>query len=180
MSTMTYAQALNEAKQMIVQQQLRIKADAEKVRAQQQTIVDQSQLLSDSERRGREQSAELQRLVEEASTTGTTVQELTTAKEQAEAIIDRQGVRLTQMQDAAAELEKRVSEQASQISELTAQIDQARSQLPTREDEEALSSMNDLLARRTAAIARKTGSTLRMSDDAGSDSSESVPQSIAA
>ncbi len=39
MSTnMTYAQALTEAKQLIVQQQLRIKADAEKIRSQQQTV----------------------------------------------------------------------------------------------------------------------------------------------
>ena len=53
MPNMTYAQALTEAKQMIVQQQLRIKADAEKIRSQQQTIVDQSSALYEGERRYR-------------------------------------------------------------------------------------------------------------------------------
>ena len=45
-STMSYGQALNEARQMIIQQQYRIKADADKIKAQQQQIVDQSAVLS--------------------------------------------------------------------------------------------------------------------------------------
>ena len=47
----TYAQALNEAKQMIVQQQYRIKQDAEKIRSQQQTIVDQSAAMGEQDRK---------------------------------------------------------------------------------------------------------------------------------
>ena len=48
---MTFAQALNEAKQYIVQQSNRIKSDAEKIKNQQQTIVDQCATISEAERK---------------------------------------------------------------------------------------------------------------------------------
>ena len=61
----TYAQALNEAKQMIVQQQYRIKTGRREDPPQQQTIVDQSAAMSEQERKIREQAAELQRIAGE-------------------------------------------------------------------------------------------------------------------
>ena len=56
---MSFAQALNEAKQVIVQQSNRIKTDADKVRQQQQTIVDQCSIITDHEMKNKEQAAEL-------------------------------------------------------------------------------------------------------------------------
>jgi predicted nucleic acid-binding Zn-ribbon protein len=180
MSTMTYAQALTEAKQTIVQQQLRIKADAEKLRSLQQTIVDQSSVAAENERRICEQSVELERLVEESRTLGTRLQEATTAKEHAEAVVDRQGERLTHLQEVSAGIEKRVAEQAERIAELTTVLDQTRAQLPSREDEDALASMSELLSRRSAAIARKAGAPMRMADEAFGESAEPVMQAEAA
>jgi len=168
MSSITYAQALNDAKQMIVQQQLRIKADAEKIRAQQQMIVDHTATIAESDRRLREQSAELQRMVDDSASLGNRCQELTTAKEQAEAIIDRQGNRLTQMQTQISEMEQTISEQATTIESLTQELATIREQLPTSADQEALSAMADLLAKRPASMAaRKSPSPMRIAEDDG-------------
>ena len=92
-STMSYGQALNEARQMIIQQQYRIKADADKIKSQQQQIVDQSRSWSRSERKLTDQTAEIQRISEELQAAHQRITEITTAKEQAEAVIDRQGQR---------------------------------------------------------------------------------------
>jgi chromosome segregation ATPase len=180
-NNMTYAQALTEAKQMLVQQQLRIKADAEKIRAQQQTIVDQSTQMADMDKRSKEQASEMQRLITEAESLSTRVQEATTAREQAEAVIDRQGQRLTQLQEQQAGMEKRIAEQSDEIIKLIAQLDIARSQLPSSEDQEALAAMSDLLARKNAAAARKTGPTMmRLTDDPAIESNDSFQQAQAA
>src|SRR5688572_21609527 len=144
----TYAQALNEAKQMIVQQQYRIKTDAEKIRAQQQTIVDQSATLNEHERKIREQAGELQRIAQEMESLGLQLSEATIAREQAEAVIDRQGERLTSMQAGIADLERHVAEQAEQINALTHERDALQAQLPTRDDLEALTAMSELLSKR--------------------------------
>ena len=48
---MSYAQALNEAKQVIIQQSSRIKGDLEKIKGQQQTIVDQAARITETEGR---------------------------------------------------------------------------------------------------------------------------------
>jgi chemotaxis protein MotB len=151
----TYAQALNEAKQMIVQQQLRIKADAEKIRQQQQTIVDQSAAIGEHERKVREQAAELARIAGEMESLSLQLSEITIAREQAEAVIDRQGERLTGMQASIADLERQAAEQAAQIAAITAERDDLAAQMPTQEDAEALTAMADLLSRRQAAVARK-------------------------
>ena len=66
---MTYAKALNEAKQVIIQQQYRIKADAEKIKVQQQTILDQSNALSEGERQMQTSATELSRVAEQLQAT---------------------------------------------------------------------------------------------------------------
>jgi chromosome segregation ATPase len=152
----TYAQALNEAKQMIVQQQYRIKQDAEKIRSQQQTIVDQSSAMSEQDRKIREQAGELERIAGELESLSLQLSELTIAREQAEAVIDRQGERLTSMQAGIADLERHVAEQAEQIDALTHERDELRAQLPTQDDVEALTAMADLLSKRQAAVAKKS------------------------
>lgn len=153
----TYAQALNEAKQMIVQQQYRIKQDAEKIRAQQQTIVDQSAAMSEQDRKIREQAGELARIAGEMEGLSLQLSEITIAREQAEAVIDRQGERLTSMQSGIADLERHVAEQAEHIDALTHERDALRAQLPTQDDVEALGAMAELLSKRQAAVARKAG-----------------------
>src|SRR4051812_25043558 len=113
--SLSYAKALSEARQVIVQQQMRIKADAEKIKQQQQTIVDQSAGLVAGERRTAEQAGEILQLAEELKTALTRLAETTAAREQADAVVDRQGQRITSLQEAVIELEARSSEQATQI-----------------------------------------------------------------
>jgi chromosome segregation ATPase len=156
-STMSYGQALNEARQMIIQQQYRIKADADKIKAQQQQIVDQSAVLVESEHKLKDQAAEIQRISQELQAAHERIAELTTAREQAEAVIDRQGQRLTAMQAAAAEMEQKIAEHTAQIAALTTERDHLAAQLPTPEDEEALASMSDLLAKRPANGRKQKG-----------------------
>lgn len=172
----SYAAALNEARQMIVQQQLRIKADAEKVRVQQQTIVDQSSTLTENERRLREQAGEIGRLTDEAGALNVRLIETMTAKTQAEAVVDRQGERLTTLQAAAAEGERRIAALSERVATISGEVDALRSQLPTSEDEAALSSMMDLLSKRT----KRPGPAMRLADDREPASDESTPAAEAA
>ncbi len=154
---LSYAQALNEAKQIIIQQQFRIKADAEKIRVQQQTILDQSNALSLADRKIGEQADELQRLVEDLNSLQGKLNEMTTAKEQAEAIVDRQGERLTTLQSTVSELERRTADHEQRISTLSSERDALSVKLPTTEDAEALAAMAELLARKSSST-RAAGS----------------------
>jgi len=168
-STLSYGQALNEARQMLIQQQYRIKADADKIKSQQQQIVDQSAVLVESEHKMKDQAAEIQRLTVELQSAHQRIAEVTTAKEQTETMMDRQGQRLTALQAAAAEMEQKLAEHAAQIRDLTAERDGLAAQLPTREDEEALASMSDLLAKRPANGRKQkdqahTGPHIRLAD----------------
>src|SRR3984957_9143672 len=88
---MTFAQALGEARQIIVQQSNRIKSDLEKVVALQNTIAAQSTTISQSERVIREQSTKLSEMEEQVRSLTIKLEEATTACKQADAIIDRQG-----------------------------------------------------------------------------------------
>ena len=69
----------------------------------------------------------------------------TAAREQAEAVCDRQGERITTLQSTVTDLEKRVTEQAEAAAELTRERDGYRAQLPTQEDEAALAELTNLL-----------------------------------
>src|SRR4051812_2093581 len=123
MENMSFAQALNEAKQVIVQQSNRIKSDAEKVRQQQQTIVDQCSLITGHEMKAKEQAAKVAQQAELIESLEATVAQLTVAREQAEAVIDRQGQRLGTLQDQLTTLEQRVAEQSDEIDRLTEERD---------------------------------------------------------
>ncbi len=148
---MSFAQALNEAKQVIVQQSNRIKTDADKVRQQQQTIVDQCSIITDHEMKNKEQSVELSRQGESIESLESQVSKLTVAREQAEAVIDRQGQRLGNLQEQVNSLEKKVTEQSDSIDKLTVERDSFKTQLPSREDEEALAAMSALLTTKKSA-----------------------------
>src|SRR5438105_3504310 len=83
---MSFAQALNDAKQVIVQQSNRIKSDAERIRQQQQTIVDQCSTIAAQEVKNKEQAAELAKQMEQIDSLEGNLTEATIAREQAEAI----------------------------------------------------------------------------------------------
>ena len=156
MESMSFAQALNEAKQVIVQQSNRIKSDAEKIRQQQQTIVDQCSLITEHERNSREQAAKIAQQAELIEALEAKLAQATVAREQAEAVIDRQGQRLGALQEHVATLEQRVAEQSDQIDRLTQERDGYRNQVPSQADEEALAAMSALLTTKKAKTVTRT------------------------
>src|SRR5438270_13172336 len=85
---MSFAQALTEAKQIIVQQSNRIKSDLEKIRALQETVASQTSALAASERTIREQADALAEHDEQLRTLSAQLTEASQARDQAETIID--------------------------------------------------------------------------------------------
>jgi predicted nucleic acid-binding Zn-ribbon protein len=147
---MSFAQALTEAKQVIVQQSNRIKSDADKIRQQQQTIVDQCATIADHEGKIKAQTSELWHKAESIEALESELSKQNVAREQAEAVIDRQGQRLSNFHDQVQMLEKRVTEQSDAIDKLTVERDAYVNQLPSKEDEEALAAMAALLTTKKA------------------------------
>ena len=142
---LTFAQALNEAKQYIVEQSNRIKSDADKIKSQQQAIVDQCATITDGERKAREQAAQLAQIESEGESLKERLTQETSARQQAEGVCDRQGERITALQQTVAELEKTVAEQSAAISTLTRERDEFRAEVPTTEDTAALADLESLL-----------------------------------
>ena len=165
---MSFAQALTEAKQVIVQQSNRIKSDADKIRQQQQTIVEQCSHITEHESKQKEQSAEIARQTESIEALEAQMSNLTVAREQAEAVIDRQGQRLSNLQEQVATLLQQATEQAETIGELTAERDNFKAQMPSEADAEALAAMAALLTTKKAAgparDSTQSNGSLRMSN----------------
>src|SRR5258708_28321246 len=88
---MSFAQALNDAKQVIIQQSNRIKADAEKSRQQQQTIVDQCAMVARIEATVKEKAAEIARQAAQIDSLEANLTEATISREHADSFIDRHG-----------------------------------------------------------------------------------------
>jgi septal ring factor EnvC (AmiA/AmiB activator) len=139
-SEMTFATALNEAKQVIIQQSNRIKTDLDKIKSQQQTIVDQCATITEQERKLNEQAASLQAKGEECSSLESQLKSETEARSQAEGVVDRQGERITTLQASVADLERQISER-----------DTLQAQIPSKEDEEALQAMLSLLTKKVGS-----------------------------
>jgi predicted RNase H-like nuclease (RuvC/YqgF family) len=134
-SNMTYAQALTDAKSLIVQQSARIKADAQKLRAQADEIA-QWKSAAD------EMSAELERLrAIEAE-----LADVTAAREHAEVTVGRQRMEIESLEAASRELQRVLGDQAARINDLNAELDNIRGALPTDEDAAALEAMTSLLS----------------------------------
>jgi uncharacterized coiled-coil protein SlyX len=144
---MSFAQALTEARQIIVQQSNRIKA-------LQETVAAQTGSIAESDRQLRQKSTELDAANEQVKSITTKLDEMRIAKEQGEAVIDRQGQRLTQMQDTIAGLEKNLAEQSQKAEQAQRDLDGLRSQVPTQEDTEALSALASLLSAKKGAQAQ--------------------------
>ncbi len=149
---MTFAQALGEARQIIVQQSKRIKSDLDKVVALQETIASQTASICQTERTLEDQSKTLAKKEEQLQALMAKLGEATMAREQAEAIIDRQGQRLSQSQETISELEKTVAEKTQQLERLNAEIDQLRKQIPTQEDTQALAALSELLLNKKVSV----------------------------
>src|SRR4051812_878193 len=132
---MSYAQALTDAKSLIVQQSARIKADAQKIKAQAEEIAEWR-------RQADEMAAELERLrvVEQQ------LEASEACREQAEGTVGRQRMEIEALECASRELQKILGDQAARINDLSAELEQTRGALPTEDDEAALEAMQSLLS----------------------------------
>ena len=170
---MSFAQALNEAKAVIVQLSNRVKADAEKIRTQQQTIVGQSSTITQHETRIREQEDELSRRVEEIVGLQGRIAEVETSRAAAEQMINRQGERIGSLEAANADLERRLEEAHAQLADMTRERDVLAAQIPSDDDTAALASMTQLLAKAAPAIekVRKSAAaaSLRIAPESAND-----------
>lgn len=152
MSTeISFAQALTESRQIIVQQSNRIKADLDRIKSMQETIGGQTAAMAENDRTIRQSATDIDSLHEQVRSLTAKLDGTRVAKEQAEAVIDRQGQRISQMQDAVVTLEARVSEQDERIDHLLRELDATRGQLPTQEDHDALTALASLLSAKKGA-----------------------------
>jgi septal ring factor EnvC (AmiA/AmiB activator) len=149
---MSFAQALTEARQIIVQQSNRIKTDLDKIKSLQDTIASQTSAITAAERAIREQADAVARGEQQIQDLTARLAEATQAREQAETIIDRQGQRLTQSQAALTRLEQQVAEYAARLQHIEQELMATQSQLPTAQDNEALAALSNLLATKKVSV----------------------------
>jgi chromosome segregation ATPase len=154
---MSYAQALNEAKQIIIQQSARLKGDFEKIKNQQQTIVDQAARLTEHEGRIAEMSGDLQRRASEHKALEQLYNEAEAGRKQAEGVVNRQGERINHLEQEIAGLSSRLEAAADDIAALRLERDELRTQLPTTEDIEALNGMLTLLSQKRSGSGPAAG-----------------------
>ncbi len=167
MPELSFAQALNEAKQIIVQQASRIKSDSDKIKIQQDMLMSQGQTIGEQERRIKELSGEFERKSAEIEALNQKLAQTLTAKEQAEAVINRQGEKITSLQSVASDLERKVGEQSETIHTLDRERESLLERLPTKEDAEALAAMSALLMKKvTSSSTPAKGPQMRMADAA--------------
>jgi hypothetical protein len=133
-ANMTWAQALNDARTLIVQQSTRIKSDTQKLRAQQDQVAQLQVALNET-------SAEVQRL----RAMEPQLAEAQAARDHAEALVGRQRVEIDSLETASRELQRMLGQQASRINQMSSELHRLRSHLPTDEDAAALESMKALL-----------------------------------
>jgi chromosome segregation ATPase len=156
---MSFAQALNEAKGVIIQLSNRVKADAEKLRAQQSRID--------------EQEAALNAAADEVAAMRERLNAANSAREQAEAIINRQGEKITALQNASADADARIEAYRAQVAQVAAERDALRNQLPSNEDAAALAAMTHLLSKAAPVLekARRAAgaSNMRITPDTAGD-----------
>jgi predicted RNase H-like nuclease (RuvC/YqgF family) len=151
---MTYAEALTDARSLIVQQSSRIKSDAQKINAQAEEIA-HLRAMAD------EMAAELERL----RPLEPRLAEEQAAREHAEATVGRQQMEIEGMESASRELHRILGDQAARVNDLTAELEQTRVALPTDEDEAALEAMTTLLS--AARKPRKIADGPRSADEQG-------------
>jgi predicted RNase H-like nuclease (RuvC/YqgF family) len=151
---MTYAQALTDAKSLIVQQSARIKADAQKIKAQADEIAQWRKMSDEMGAEIERASAEIERLRRRVGELEPKLADAQSALEHAESTIGRQQMEIEALDGTSRELQKILGDQAARINDLTAELEQTRDALPTHEDEAALEAMSSLLS---AARKQKKG-----------------------
>jgi chromosome segregation ATPase len=145
---MSYAQALNEAKGVIIQQSARIKGDLEKIKNQQQTIVEQAARITDADAKIAELTSDFARQAEELKRVEARYTEAEAGRQQAEGVVNRQGERINHLEAQVEQFSRDLEAANASIADLTRERDDLRSQLPTNEDIEALNSMMALLSQK--------------------------------
>jgi lipid II:glycine glycyltransferase (peptidoglycan interpeptide bridge formation enzyme) len=116
----------------------------------------------------RELSHDLERQAEELRELNQKLQETSLAREQAEAVINRQGERITALQANLAEVERRVADQSEQIADLSRERESLVERLPTKEDADALAAMSALLMKKVSGreANKANGPTMRIAEAA--------------
>lgn len=142
---MTYAQALSEAKNRILEQKQQLETSAA-------TLKQQKQEIAQRKANAAELKKDLNSEVEKNKTLELEMTRVTGAKEAAESTVGRQRVQLDQLENASAQQQEMIESQTQQIAELTARIesleaelDATRAKLPTDEDIAALRDVSALL-----------------------------------
>ena len=152
---MTFAQALSEARQIIVQQSSRIKGDLDKIMALQDTIAAQSTTISQNDRTVREQADTLAELEEQIASVSAQLEEMTVAPFPGRGRHRPPGPTLTQRLASIEAMESQIAEQSDKIDQLQSELDGVRQQLP-REDTDALAALSDLLANKKVSVPSAT------------------------
>ncbi len=144
--TMTYAQALSEAKSRILSQQEQIKAHTATIKQQKQEIAQRKAQTAELKK-------ELDSEIEKNKTLELELTRVTGAKEAAESTVGRQRVQLDQLEAKSAQQQETIEAQARQIADLNAQIqslqqelEATRAKLPSEEDIAALREVSALLS----------------------------------
>ena len=167
---MSYAQALNEAKGVIIQQSARIKGDLEKVKSQQQTIVEQAARITEADARIAELTSDFARQAEELKRVEARYTESEAGRQQAEGVVNRQGERINHLEAQVEQFGRDLETANATITDLTRERDDLRSQLPTTEDIEALNSMMSLLSQKrsgtSTAASTEAQSSMRIAQAA--------------
>jgi len=143
---MSFAQALTEARQIIVQQSNRIKSDLDKIKALQESINAQTAAHADNDRLLRQKTTELDMTNDQLRSAAAKLEELRVAKEHSEAALEKQQHRMSDLQQSASSLEKQLAEQTARADKATRELDSMRGQVPTQEDTEALAALMTLLS----------------------------------
>ena len=151
-STMSYGQALNEARQMIIQQQYRIKADADKIKSQQQQIVDQSAVLVESEAGNRRTILPRSKSAFGRAAGRPSADHRDHHRQGTGRGRDRppRPAPRPRCRPARPRWSRRIAEHTAAIAALTTERDVLAAQLPTPEDEEMLASMSWISPRQTS------------------------------
>ena len=166
---MSFAKALNEAKGVIVQLSNRVKADADKIRTQQQTIVGQSSSITQHESRIQELEEQLEERAREIAAQKDQIARVEADRAAAEQMINRQGEKIGALESANARLEEQNVWQQEQIAGLSQERDALAAKVPSEDDAAALASMTQLLAKAAPVIekARKApgGASMRITPE---------------
>jgi chromosome segregation ATPase len=148
---MSFAQALTEARQIIVQQSNRIKGDLDRMKGLQETIAAQTAAMADLDRNLKQKVSESDMTNDQLKSAVAKLDEMRLAKEQGEAVIDRQGQRLSQLQETVTNLEKQLAEQSARADKAVGDLDGLKGQVPTQEDTDALAALATLLVAKKGA-----------------------------